>query len=84
MSQVVLDLPPTVFSALRKAPRDLGPELRLAAAIHWYEQGKVSQERAAEVAGLHRVEFLDKLRERNVPAIQIGIEELREELRDEW
>ncbi len=78
--QVVFDFPPDFFSALRKSPCEFAAEMRLAAAIHWYSQGLVSQGKAAEIAGLDRAGFLDELYRRKVPAVQISIEELREEL----
>jgi predicted HTH domain antitoxin len=83
MAQVVFDFPPTVFSALRKAPEEFASEMRLAAAIHWYSQGMVSQGKAAEIAGVSRVEFLEELFRRKIPAVQVSLEELREELRRE-
>ena len=58
--------------------------MRLAAAIHWYSQGMVSQGKAAEIAGVSRAEFLEELFQRKIPAIQVTIEELREELRRGW
>jgi len=81
MAQVVFDFPTTVFSALRKAPEEFASEMRLAAAIHWYSQGMVSQGKAAEIAGVSRVEFLEELFRRKIPAVQVTLEELREELR---
>ncbi len=81
MAQVVFEFPPTVFSALRKSPEDFAAEMRLAAAIHWYSQGLVSQGKAAEIAGVSRAEFLEELFQRKVPALQVTPEELREELR---
>jgi predicted HTH domain antitoxin len=83
MAQVVFDFPPTVFSALRKAPEEFASEMQLAAAIHWYSQGMVSQGKAAEIAGVSRAEFLEELFRRKIPAVQVTIEELREELRRE-
>lgn len=80
MAQVVFDFPPTVFSALRKAPPAFAAEMRLAAAIHWYSQGMISQGKAAEIAGLTRVRFLDELYRRKIPAMQVTLEDLREEL----
>ena len=51
MTTLTLDLPAEVFSALRRSPEELGRELRLAAAIHWYQRDQLSQEMAAQVAG---------------------------------
>lgn len=81
MAQVVFDFPPTVFSALRKSPDEFAAEMRLAAAIHWYSQGLVSQGKAAEIAGVSRAAFLEELFLRKIPAVQVTLEELREELR---
>jgi predicted HTH domain antitoxin len=80
MAQVVFDFPPSVFSALRKAPAEFAAEMRLAAACHWYSQGLISQGKAAEIAGMSRAEFLAELFQRKIPAIQVTLEELREEL----
>ena len=69
-----------MFSALRLAPNDFAREMRIAAAVQWYAQQKISQGNAAEIAGLNRVEFLDELYRRKVPAIQVTPEELKAEI----
>jgi predicted HTH domain antitoxin len=50
MPTVTVDLPEDVFSALRRSPEEFVRELRLAAAIHWYQRGEISQEKAAHIA----------------------------------
>ncbi len=81
MAQVTFDFSPTVFSALRKSPEEFAVEMRIAAAVHWYSRGRVSQGKAAEIAGLSREQFIDELFRRKAPAVQITVEELREDLR---
>ncbi|MBV8201649.1 MAG: UPF0175 family protein, partial [Acidobacteria bacterium] len=44
MTTLTLELPAEVFSALRRSPDEFGRELRLAAAIHWYQRGQIAQE----------------------------------------
>lgn len=83
MATVTVEVPDSVFSALRRSPQEFARELPIAAAIHWYQQGLVSQGKAAEIAGLTRADFLDALFRAGVPACQVTIEELREEL-DSW
>lgn len=78
-----LCFPPNVFSAVRKAPAEFAEEMRLAAAIHWYSQGTISQGKAAEIAGVSRAEFLEELFHRKIPAIQVTLDELRQELSGE-
>ena len=80
MRTIEVALPEDVFSALRKSPQEVARDLRIAAAVEWYAQGLVSQGKAAELAGLSRVEFLDELAKRKVPVIQMTVEELRAEL----
>ena len=52
MQTVTIELPEEVFSALRRSPKVFAEEMRLAAAIHWYSRGEISQEKAAQIAGL--------------------------------
>jgi len=56
--------------------------MRIAAAVKWYELSMVSQEKAAEIAGLSRAEFISALNRLHVSPLQYSPDELREELRD--
>ena len=58
---VELDLPEGAFSCLGTSPERFVQELRLAAAAKWYELGRLSQSKAAEIAGVSRQEFIDAL-----------------------
>jgi predicted HTH domain antitoxin len=77
---VTLEIPEEVFSALRRSPDEFGRELRLAAAIHWYERGEVSQEKAAEIAGLDRTDFLLSLAREGENAFVVDFDDLKREL----
>ena len=61
MRTIKIDLPETVFAALRKAPDEFAREMRIAATVKWYEVGELSQGKAAEIAGLSRAEFINAL-----------------------
>jgi len=78
---VTLEIPEEVFSALRRSPDEFGRELRLAAAIHWYERGEVSQEKAAEIAGLDRTDFLLQLAREGEDAFVVDFNDLKRELK---
>ncbi len=54
--------------------------MRLAAAIHWYEHGAISQEKAAQVAGLDRTDFLLALTREGSDAFIVDIKDLKREL----
>jgi predicted HTH domain antitoxin len=75
-----VDLPIEVFSALRRSPDEFVREMRLAAAIHWYGRGEVSQEKAAQIAGLDRTDFLLALARAGVDAFAVDVDDLRREL----
>ena len=53
-----LEVPDSTLSALRQAPEEFAAGLRVMAAAKWYEVGALSQERAAELAGQSRQQFL--------------------------
>lgn len=80
MTQLAMDLPEGVFSALRLSPKAFAAEMRIASAVQWYGERRISQAKAAEVAGLSRCAFLNELHRRRVPAIQVDIDELDAEL----
>lgn len=83
MTTIQLTLPDEAFSALRRSPDEFGEELRLAAAIHWYSRGVISQERAAAIAGMDRTDFLMALAREGVDAFVVDFRSLRKDLNDE-
>ncbi len=74
--QVMLELPPGVFSALRQDPTTFVSEMRLAAAVKWYEIRLLSQDKAAEVAGVSRAAFINALIRFGVSPFQYEAEEV--------
>ncbi|MBE9059197.1 UPF0175 family protein [Sphaerospermopsis sp. LEGE 08334] len=75
-----VELPNDVFSALRSNPENFVQEMRLAAAVKWYEVGMISQSKASEIAGVSRHQFLEALHRYHVSPFQVTPEELAEEL----
>jgi len=80
MTRLELELPEEAFSALRVTPEEFGREMRFAAAAHWYHQGRISGSKAAQIAGMSRLEFLDELARRKLSVINIGVEDLQREM----
>lgn len=68
------------LSALRQDPTTFAQEMRLAAAIKWYELAMISQSKAAEIAGVSRAEFLLALARFGVSPFQYGVDEVLAEL----
>lgn len=80
--QLTLELPRDVFSALRQEPESFLHEMRLAAAVKWYEVEQISQSKAAEIAGISRAEFLTALARFQVSPFQITADDLIQEIAD--
>ncbi len=80
MTSITLTLPETAFSALRKTPDEFVQEMRIAAAVKWYELEQVSQAKAAEIAGLTRAEFIAALSRYQVSPFQYTEADLIREL----
>jgi predicted HTH domain antitoxin len=75
-----IELPEGVLTRFAQTPEEFAREVRLAAAIEWYREGRVSQGKAAEIAGLDRVSFLDALFRSKVPACQETLDDIEEVL----
>jgi len=54
--------------------------MRIAAALYWYTNGELSQAKAADIAGMQRVEFIDELSRRKISAFVVDQDDLRREL----
>ncbi|MCF8234152.1 MAG: UPF0175 family protein [Bacteroidales bacterium] len=68
--RITLEIPDKAFSILRNRPDKFARELLEAALCKWYEQGKISQSKAAEIAEISRYEFLEILKKHDVNPFQ--------------
>ena len=84
MTRLTLDFPDQLISSSGRSPEYFAGELRLAAAIYWYSRGEISQERAAQVAGLDRADFLMALAREGVDAFGVDFADLERELSGDW
>ena len=74
------ELPGSALSALRKTPAEFIQEMKYAAVVKWYEAEMISQDKAAEIAGLSRYDFLSLLARYQVSALQYTPDLIDEEL----
>lgn len=80
MTTITMEFPESTLATFSADPQGFARQMRIAAAVKWYELGKVSQSRGAEIAGLSRSMFIDALSESQVSVLQVTREQLREEL----
>lgn len=61
MITVSIEFPETVFDSLGQEPDEFVKEMRVVAAVKWYELGKISESKAAEISGLNLGDFINVL-----------------------
>lgn len=82
MTTIHIELPDDVLLALKETREGLANVIRMAAAAKLYELGKLSSGRAADLAGLPRVSFLQALAQYGVPIFEATEEDLARDLRN--
>ncbi|MEO7300253.1 MAG: UPF0175 family protein [Verrucomicrobiota bacterium] len=76
---ITLDIPNNIHEALQIPPAETEQRLKLELAVALYAQKKLSQGKAAELAGMDWFDFNDVLAERDIP-MHYGQKELEEDL----
>jgi predicted HTH domain antitoxin len=76
--QIVIDIPETVLLAEKTDEEAFAREVCMLAAVKLYELGRLSSGRAAELAGVPRVEFLLSLERYKVFALEAELNDLEQ------
>ncbi len=79
MKTVTIPYPKGLPQTLKLSDSEFTKEVRFLAAAKLYELGKISSGKAAKMAGLDRISFLEKLGHYKMPAINIQAEEVEKE-----
>ena len=74
--QLVIDVPEKILLAEKVDESAFARELRILAAVKLYELGRLSSGRAAELAGMPRVEFLINLERYKVFPLEAELSDL--------
>jgi predicted HTH domain antitoxin len=75
--QILINVPESVLQAENTDADTFARELCLLAAVKLYELGRLSSGRAAELAGMSRVEFLMNLGRYKVFALEAELQDLQ-------
>ena len=81
MSQIVLDISAETLLALKIPLEEASAALRMAAAVKFFELGRLSSGAAAQLAGVPRVVFLARLADYGVNTFDLTQEQLARETR---
>lgn len=76
MVHVGFEIDETVLARFHQDPETFAREMRIAAAVKWYERALVSQGLAAEIAGVSRADFINALDRFGVSPYQDTLAEL--------
>jgi predicted HTH domain antitoxin len=80
--QITMQFDEDVLPAVRKTPDEFASEIRFLAAAKWYETGMVSQEKAAQIAGMSRSDFIMAISDIRISPLQYTAEEVLKEVDD--
>jgi len=81
---IFLDVPENFELAVQVTREELETQIRLMAALKMFELGKISSGKAAELAGMTRVEFIETCGRYNVSVFNYTAEELEQELQADF
>lgn len=82
MRVVKIPYPDDLPESLGKSPESFERQLRFLVAAKIYEMGHISSGRAAELAGMNRVEFLEELGQYRISVFNYSPEELEQEIQE--
>jgi predicted HTH domain antitoxin len=80
MERLVLEIPEEILVSLKESPQEFSRDILMLAAVKLYELGKLSSGRAAQLAGVSRISFLQSLSRYNVPIFDLTEEELEKNM----
>jgi predicted XRE-type DNA-binding protein len=79
--QVIVEVPEDALKLCGDDAASFGRDMYETAVAKWFDEGRISQGRAAELLGISRAELFEVLSRHKVSPIQITPEELAEELK---
>lgn len=79
MEKVVIEVPDEVLISLKETPSQFSRDIVMLAAVKLYQMGRLSSGRAAQLAGIPRVSFLQSLSRYGIAMFDLTSEELNQD-----
>lgn len=83
MLELTIKYPPEFENAVHLTKDELESHIRLMAALKMFELGKISSGKAAEFAGMTRVDFFEACNRYKVSVLNYSNDEIEKELTDD-
>ncbi len=80
VKKMELNIPDDIFLALNEKPEELLKDIKSFAAIKFFEMGKLSLGKAAELAEMDKLDFIELLSRHSISVYNYAPEELEEDL----
>ena len=80
MTIINLEIPEEILLSLKETPSSISQEILLLAAVKLFELGKLSSGRAAQLAGMSRLQFLTTLEKYKVSVFNFPADELEQDI----
>lgn len=79
MERIVLEIPEEVLISLKETAEEFSRDILMLTAVKLYQMGKLSSGRAAQLAGVPRVSFLQSLARYGVSIFDLTAVELQKD-----
>jgi predicted HTH domain antitoxin len=81
METVKFEISQDILASLKVGPPDLARQMRLLSAISYFQEKKLSLGKAAELAGVNRLDFMDILSKKGIVVFDYDESEAQVELK---
>jgi predicted HTH domain antitoxin len=82
MAMISIPCPDSILISLKETPEDFAREANRLLAVKLYEMGRLSSGRAAELAGMSRISFLQALSSYGAPIFDLSTQELESDFQN--
>lgn len=79
MEKITVEVPEEVLISLKETAVEFSRDILMLAAVKLYQMGKLSSGRAAQLAGIPRVSFLQSLAQYGVAIFDLTTEEMKKD-----